>query len=396
MKDRGDVVFITAALVLAAGVPLALFSVYYFAQSVELLAAAILALLVLVALAGLVVVRHWDRIIMALFRKSAQASGEIGGPLARSLALFTQGQTDEAEGELRSSIQSAVGHYTWVQTRRWIVGASAALLLGFAGLVGSALLKQQNDLILLQNTFFREQIDQQQLQLELQQAVSNQAIRSEAFRRIYGSEFENNPRVKAEAVRSLISVERARIASGDNSLPTDFINLHDASLPSTWLDSADLRKTSFRGTDIQKANFNSADLSGSRFRFVNFARATFIRARVGDTAFMFADGTAAVFSNADLTDSLFSKTTLKGALLNDADLSGATIQHTNLEGADLRNITNWKQMASIEGSNVYGVRNPPDGFLDWAMKNGAISKAGALSDLNDQAQAFRKKEESAE
>ena len=53
-------------------------------------------------------------------------------------------------------------------------------------------------------------------------------------------------------------------------------------------------------------------------------------------------------------------------------------------------------MASIQGSNVHGVRNPPEGFLPWALENGAISQAGALSDLWEQAQAFRRKEEGAQ
>ena len=396
MKDRGDVVFITAALVLVAGVPVALYSVYYFAESVQLLATAVLVLLILVTLTGLIIVRNWDRIIASVFRKPVQLSRSISEPLSKSLSLFAQGETQAAEGELKRSIEHTVAHYTWVQTRRWIVGASAALLLGFAGLVGSALLKQQNDLIVRQNAYFREQIDQQQQQLELQQAVANQSIRSEAFRRIYGPEYADNPRVKAESVRSLISVERARIAADENTLPTDFINLHDAQLPSTWLDSADLRRTSFRGSDIQKANFNSADLSGSRLRFTQFGRATFIKASLREAVIMFSDGKASVFSDANLTDAVLSKVDLAGALLDDADLSGVSLENSNLEGADLRDIQNWRQMASIQGSNIHGVRNPPEGFLPWALENGAISQAGALSDLWEQAQAFRRKEEGAQ
>lgn len=396
VKDRGDVVFITAALVLIAGVPVALYSVYYFAESVQLLATAVLILLLLIAIVGLLVVCNWERIIATVLRKPAQLSQDISAPLAKSLSLYSQGDAEAAEGELKTSIEHVVAHFTWVQTRRWILGASTALLLGFAGLVGSALLKQQNDLILRQNTFFREQIDQQQQQLELQQAVSNQSIRSEAFRRIYGSEFKDNPRVKAEAIRSLISVERARIASDENTLPTDFINLHDAGLQSTWLDSADLRKTSFRGSDIQKANFNSADLSGSRLRFTEFRGTTFVNANLTDVAFMFSAGKAAVLSNTDLTDAAFTKVDLSGALLDDANLQNASFQDTNLEGADLRNVQNWEDIAAIEGTNLHGIRNAQEGFLTWALEHGAINKAGALDDLWEQAQTFREKEEGAD
>jgi uncharacterized protein YjbI with pentapeptide repeats len=97
-----------------------------------------------------------------------------------------------------------------------------------------------------------------------------------------------------------------------------------------------------------------------------------------------------------LTNAVLSKVDLAGALLDDADLSGVSLQNTNLEDADLRNVQNWRRIASIEGSNLHGVLNPPDGFLQWAMANGAISQAGALDDLWEQAQAFRSKEEGAQ
>jgi len=97
VKDRGDVVFITAALVLVAGVPVALYSVHYFAESVQLLATALLILLVLVSLIGLVVVRNWDRIIAKLVRKPVELSQGISTPLSRSLSLFAQGQAQAAE-----------------------------------------------------------------------------------------------------------------------------------------------------------------------------------------------------------------------------------------------------------------------------------------------------------
>jgi len=44
-----------------------------------------------------------------------------------------------------------------------------------------------------------------------------------------------------------------------------------------------------------------------------------------------------------------------------------------LNGADLTNIKNWRQIESIEKANIYGVKNPPDGFVEWAMENGAVS-----------------------
>ena len=47
-NDRADVLFIVAALTLVIGVPVALFAVYYFAESVQLIAAGVLLALSLI------------------------------------------------------------------------------------------------------------------------------------------------------------------------------------------------------------------------------------------------------------------------------------------------------------------------------------------------------------
>jgi hypothetical protein len=33
----------------------------------------------------------------------------------------------------------------------------------------------------------------------------------------------------------------------------------------------------------------------------------------------------------------------------------------------------WRDIKSIQGANIYGVRNPPEGFIRWALENGARS-----------------------
>ena len=396
MPDRSDVIFLVAALTLAAGVPIALYSIYYFAQSIEFVATLVLIAILIVCLSGLLVVRYRKRIISAIFQVPIDFAKSIGEPASNAVESYMDGDRETARAQLSDFLHEIAARYAWIQTRRWIMTAATGLLLGFAGLVGSALLKQQNDLILDQNAFFQRQIEQQQLQLELQQSVANQTIRSEAIRRIYGPDYANTPRVKAEAVRSLVAVERVRIAAGENTLPTDYINLHDADLDAAWLDSADLRKISFRGAALAKANFNEADLTESVFRFAKLKGATFIRANMPDSHLMFSDAQGVVLSSAVLTNANINQSDLKGGLLNDADVSGATFHKVNLENANLDGIVGWRNLSSINGTNIAGVRNAPAGFVSWALQNGAIDEPGALSDLNEAADEMRRLEETAE
>jgi uncharacterized protein YjbI with pentapeptide repeats len=57
---------------------------------------------------------------------------------------------------------------------------------------------------------------------------------------------------------------------------------------------------------------------------------------------------------------------LTGVKLDDADISGA-----DLRFADLRDIQ-WKKLKKVTTANIAGVKNPPAGFVEWALKSGAV------------------------
>ena len=83
--------------------------------------------------------------------------------------------------------------------------------------------------------------------------------------------------------------------------------------------------------------------------------------------------------NADLEDA-----DLAGADLGGADLTGARLGKVDLRNTDLRGLK-WQGIAEIKLANVYGVKNAPAGFLEWAAKAGAVSieaDAGWLARFN--------------
>jgi len=126
----------------------------------------------------------------------------------------------------------------------------------------------------------------------------------------------------------------------------------DAYLFGIRLDKARLDRSNFHGVDarggsFEKARLHFADFSGANVRSGNFAQADFKDANLKDGDFMNAN-----FSEADL-------------------------EATDLSRADLRNINlrraKWGDIRAIELANIYGVRNAPDGFVDWALKHGAVT-----------------------
>ena len=136
-----------------------------------------------------------------------------------------------------------------------------------------------------------------------------------------------------------------------DGVPLVGVNLSKAFLQGVSLPSARLLRSDFSEADVRNSNFSSADLSyaslnGANFRNSDFERATLVAADLAD-----ADFCGANFRNADLSD-----TRLDSADLGNANLSGV----------------NWQKIRSIKKTNLAGVKNPPDGFLTWALRNGAV------------------------
>lgn len=130
------------------------------------------------------------------------------------------------------------------------------------------------------------------------------------------------------------------------------------------------------------------DLSMKTFTLTAFPGAQLQKASLQCSAFVVTDFSGAQLQNADMSGAAFVLTNFSGAQLQNANLSGtkfrlalfagAQIQGVNLEGADLafaniRGINNWRQIRSIKNANIYKVKNPPEGFIEWAFQNGAVS-----------------------
>jgi uncharacterized protein YjbI with pentapeptide repeats len=107
--------------------------------------------------------------------------------------------------------------------------------------------------------------------------------------------------------------------------------------------AADVRNSDFKSADLQDSDLHSAN-----FRQSNFHKASLLAANIGD---------------ADLT----------GADLSESDLTGAVLDNADLGLADFRD-AKWNGIRSIKGANLYGVKNAPNGFLEWARHHGAVQE----------------------
>jgi len=130
------------------------------------------------------------------------------------------------------------------------------------------------------------------------------------------------------------------------------------------------------GVDVSGAFLQGVQLEGARL-----LRSDFHRADAREANFQAAEFTDANLSDINLRRSRCHKASFRGATLDDADFVGADLSAADLDGAtlaaaDLRyanlDAIAWRDIQSLKGANLFGVRNAPREFVAWALQNGAV------------------------
>jgi hypothetical protein len=134
-------------------------------------------------------------------------------------------------------------------------------------------------------------------------------------------------------------------------IPLVGVDLSGAFLQGIHLQNARLSRSNFSAADLRDSDLSSADMSDANLRSAN-CRQCIVRG--GDLEY------------ADLTDSDFVSADLTGA-----DISGATFAKADLRNANLANLK-WRDSPNLKNANVFGVKNAPEGFIDYALKHGAV------------------------
>ena len=138
----------------------------------------------------------------------------------------------------------------------------------------------------------------------------------------------------------------------DDHVPLAGVDLSDAFLQYMELEKADLRRCKLSGADLRNADLSRSNLDLSDLIFTNLRSA-----QLQDVD----------FTEANLTDA-----DVMGATLSRAKMGGCDLTRADLRQAVLTGLIDWKSIASVQLANIHGVQNPPDGFVAWAMSNGAV------------------------
>jgi uncharacterized protein YjbI with pentapeptide repeats len=141
--------------------------------------------------------------------------------------------------------------------------------------------------------------------------------------------------------------------------------------------ASDLEEMARDGVSMSGLQWANANLAGVNLSGVDLTKARLPRANLTG-----ADLTRAKLSKAFLFEAKLTEAKLDRAFLFDADLSRADLREANLQKADLRNANIdailWQAHEGLEGiqsicsANIWGIKNAPDGFKEWALGNGAV------------------------
>jgi Pentapeptide repeats (8 copies) len=136
-----------------------------------------------------------------------------------------------------------------------------------------------------------------------------------------------------------------------DDVPLVGVDLSSAFLQGVSLPKARLLRANFSDADVRNGDLDGADLSYSSLNGANFRE---------------SDLSQVNFNSADLTNADFC-----GARFSSTDFTAANLDSADFGNADLSGIQ-WQQIKSVRKTNLAGVKNAPDGFLPWALKNGAV------------------------
>lgn len=175
---------------------------------------------------------------------------------------------------------------------------------------------------------------------------------------------ESKDRIKQKHYQAWQVINSAQGKGGSGGRIDALEELHQDGVP---LVGVDVSNAFLQGIDLNRANllrasFRAADIRGGSFvsSLLEFADLTSANLRNAD------------LKGADLGNSILDDADLFGADLEKADLTTAHLARADLRNTDLRD-AKWQGIADVKLANVFGIKNAPPGFLEWAMNSGAVS-----------------------
>jgi len=179
---------------------------------------------------------------------------------------------------------------------------------------------------------------------------------------VYYNEAPDRKKQKHYQAWQVINTAQGKGGSGGRIEAMQELNADNIALVGVDVSHAFLRGVILPKALLVRSDFEAADLrycvlEGSHMDLSNLQSANFRSGNLRGVRMMDSNLASADLFEADLTG---------------ADLSRTNLRDVDMRYADLKGLV-WAGLHSVEAANVYGVKNPPSGFVEWALKHGAVS-----------------------
>ncbi len=178
----------------------------------------------------------------------------------------------------------------------------------------------------------------------------------------YFSESGNRRKQRHYQAWQVVNTAQGKGGSGGRVEALQELNFDHVSLVGVDASGAFLQ-----GITLPRGNLSRCDLHASDLRNSTLNEATLTFCNLRDANFRYADLSQARLDNAQLQGADLHGAKLRGAFLEQADLSGVDLRETDMSGLVYDHID------AMRLANVWGVQNAPPGFMDYAMRHGAVS-----------------------
>jgi hypothetical protein len=179
---------------------------------------------------------------------------------------------------------------------------------------------------------------------------------------------ESGDRVKQHHYQAWQVINTAQGKGGSGGRIEALQELNEDKIP---LVGVDVSSAFLQGVHLWHANLLRADMSAADLRGSDLSSANLTFAVLHDANFRGARLEQVSFANASLKDTDMVGSDLTGADLAQVDLSGADLRSANLSSVK------WKEIRSIKSANIADVKGAPQGFIQWALANGAVDNVHA-------------------
>src|SRR5215468_4113915 len=175
---------------------------------------------------------------------------------------------------------------------------------------------------------------------------------------------ESKDRIKQKHYQAWQVINSAQGKGGSGGRIDALEELHADGVPLVGVDvsGAFLQDIDLSRANLLRANFRAADVRGGNLDGAQMQYVDLASANLRD----------AILRNTDLRNATLQDADLTGANLSEADLGGANLAKADFRNSDFRN-TKWQKIEGIKLANIFGIKDAPPGFLNWAIQNGAIS-----------------------